>query len=373
MTALPRLKIRVAVPTAETAPYDVVIGGGILTDAGPLIAAAAPATAYAVIAPAEIARLYGTSLMESLRGVAERVELFSIEDGERGKTLSAWQSITESMLSRRFGRDSCVIALGGGVTGDLAGFVAATYMRGVPVIQVPTTLLAMIDASVGGKTGVDTGMGKNLVGSFHPPNLVIIDPRVLATLPPVELQSGMAEAVKHGAVLDAEYFEWLSAHAAALLALEPVAVERLIARSVELKAAIVAEDPFERGRRALLNFGHTVGHAIELRRNYTVPHGFAVAEGMLAEAAIGECEGVTEAGTASRIAELLGAVGLPARCDHFGDLIDSMRLDKKARRGQPRYVLLSRVGHAAQAADGGWTHDVSAAVVQQASDAMRSV
>src|SRR5690606_4159708 len=199
---------------------------------------------------------------------------------------------------RGFGRDCCVIALGGGVAGDIAGFVAATYMRGVPFVQLPTTLLAMIDASVGGKTGVDTAAGKNLVGAFHAPRIVIIDPLTLRTLPETELRSGLAEAVKHGAILDAAYFDWIADHVDDLLARDHAALEYLIARSVDLKANVVSEDPLESDRRAILNFGHTVGHALERCTNYRLPHGFAVSAGMCAEAALGQAAGFTNRGAA---------------------------------------------------------------------------
>lgn len=349
------------------------IGAGLLDHLPRLVADVAPATAFALIVPDDIVPLYGEPALSSLRAAGLRAELLPFRAGEAFKTRETWAALTDRMLELRYGRDSCVVALGGGVAGDVAGFVAATYMRGVPVVQVPTTLLAMLDASVGGKTGVDTPAGKNLVGAFHPPRLVVMDPLVLRTLPAVELRSGLAEAVKHGAILDAAYFDWIHAHAGSLLAVEPAALEPLIRRSVELKAAVVADDPLEHGRRAILNFGHTVGHALELRANYGIPHGFAVAEGMIAECMIGEHAGITEPDTSPRLAAALRELGLPAATGAFTDLLDSMRLDKKARGAEPRFSLIARIGESARAPDGGWTHIVESDVLHAASAALVDV
>jgi 3-dehydroquinate synthase len=360
--------LRIPVPARPAQQYDVMIGAGALDSIADVVAAAVPAAAYAVIASADVAQLYGMHVLRSLHSAGLRADLLSFAAGEANKTRAVWAELTDRMLGLRFGRDCAIIALGGGVTGDLAGFVAATYMRGVPVVQVPTTLLAMIDASVGGKTGVDTAAGKNLVGAFHPPVLVTVDPLVLRTLPPAELRSGMAEAIKHGAILDADYFDWMLQEAASLLALDPTSIERLVRRSIELKAAIVAEDPFEHGRRAILNFGHTIGHAIEARAAYTISHGIAIAAGMAAETRVGEMLGVTAPGTGRRLAAALAAFGLPADVGPLRpELLDVMRIDKKARNAEPRFVLLDRIGTVARASDGGWLHAVEPTVLQQVS------
>jgi 3-dehydroquinate synthase len=270
------------------------------------------------------------------------------------------------MLELRFGRDSCVIAVGGGVAGDLAGFVAATYMRGVPLVQVPTTLLAMVDASVGGKTGVDTDAGKNLIGAFHAPRLVLADPLVLATLSPTQFRAGMAEAVKHGAILDRKYFEWIEANLDAILALQATPLEELVARSADLKARVVMDDPYEHGERAALNFGHTIGHALELQSGYELPHGFAVAIGMVIEAAAGEAAGITEPGTRMRIAQLLTRVQLPVSPNlvHVGTLLDALRLDKKARRARPHFALPARIGALARPPGDAWTFELPDSILQ---------
>ncbi|MEX0906797.1 MAG: 3-dehydroquinate synthase [Gemmatimonadota bacterium] len=360
--------LRVDVPPPELRPYEIRVRAGILDELPARAAAAAPAAAYAVVMPDDVAALYGERVRDALNQAGLRAELLVIPAGEAHKTRATWAAVTDRMLALRFGRDSAVIAIGGGVTGDVAGFVAATYMRGVPCVQVPTTLLAMIDASVGGKTGVDTDAGKNLVGAFHSPRLVLVDPLVLRTLPQAELRAGMAEAVKHGAIADEAYFAWITSHADSLLALEAESLEHLISRSVELKAGIAAEDPYERGRRAILNFGHTVGHALELQAGYAMPHGFAVAAGMVAEAALGEAAGVTEGGTRARIVDALQALGLPSASPVPADataLIAAMRLDKKARAAEPRFALLERIGQAAAAPAGGWTHTVAADVLER--------
>jgi 3-dehydroquinate synthase len=360
--------VSITVPARPEGHYDVMIGAGLLDRVAGAVAEAAPAAAYALIAPTDVAQLHGGRVLRTLHAAGLRAELFTFASGEAHKTREVWAGLTDQMLHQQFGRDSVVIALGGGVTGDLAGFVAATYMRGIPVVQVPTSLLAMIDASVGGKTGVDTPAGKNLVGAFHAPALVVIDPLVLNTLPPEELRAGMAEAVKHGAILDAGYFDWIEQAADALLRLEPEAVERLVRRSVELKTAVVAEDPHEQGRRAILNFGHTIGHAIETRAHYSIVHGAAIAAGMVAEAGLGEALGVTAGGTRQRLIEVLTGFALPVESGRLSqDLIDLMRIDKKARNAEPRFVLLERIGAVARAADGGWLHAVGAAALQQVS------
>jgi 3-dehydroquinate synthase len=363
-------KLRIESNAPQLRGYDVVVRAGALDDLAAHVAAAAPAARFALVVPDDIVTLYGDRALTSLRGAGLAAELIVVAAGERNKTRAAWAALSDRMLDLGFGRDSAVIALGGGVTGDLAGFAAATYMRGVPLVQVPTTLLAMIDAAVGGKTGVDTAAGKNLIGAFHPPRLVLADPLVLRTLSPAELRSGLAEAVKHGAILDAAYFEWVEDGARRLLDLDMAALEQLISRSVQLKAAVVRDDPFEQGRRAILNFGHTVGHAIELDADFSLPHGFAVAMGMVVEAAAGELCGVTERGTSGRLADALRSCDLPVKPQVASRerLTAAMRLDKKARGGTPRLALLERIGNCATTRAGDWTHEVPAPTLAAALD-----
>ncbi|MGH7616922.1 MAG: 3-dehydroquinate synthase, partial [Gemmatimonadaceae bacterium] len=246
---------------------------------------------------------------------------------------------------------------------------AATFMRGVPYVQAPTTLLAMIDASIGGKTAVDTPAGKNLVGAFHQPAVVVADTSVLATLPPEQLRSGCAEAIKHGVIADAAYFDRVRAAASRLSSLDVGGEEMLdlIARSVEIKAEVVSLDEREAGARKTLNFGHTIGHAVERSSGYTVLHGDAVAIGMVYESALAERLGVAEAGTAARVREAVRAAGLPdARPGWIGvdDILDAARGDKKARAGRVEYALPSKIG-AMAGGNRGWAMPVSDAAVRE--------
>jgi 3-dehydroquinate synthase len=266
--------------------------------------------------------------------------------GERSKTRDTWSRLTDELLRLGFGRDSGIVALGGGVAGDLGGFVAATYMRGVPYLQVPTTLLAMLDASVGGKTGVDTAEGKNLIGAFHPPVAVLADPRVLATLPEREYRAGLAEAVKHGLIADREYFGWMERNVEPLLTRDPAALQHLVRRSVEIKAEVVSEDEREAGRRAILNAGHTVAHALERATEYRLPHGEAVGLGLLAEAALATGLGLATPEAGARVAALLERLGLPTRLEPLPEerVLQAMESDKKNRGGGIRFALPRGLG-----------------------------
>lgn len=347
--------------------YEVTISPGALEHFRDAAERTAPAHRYAIITDDNVGPLYGERIMAALP--SGRSELLTIPSGEHQKTRELWAELTDRLLALGIGRDSAIVALGGGVIGDLAGFVAATYMRGVPLIQVPTTLLAMVDASVGGKTGVDTPAGKNLVGAFHRPAVVVIDPDVLATLSRSHLAAGFAEVIKHGAIMDAAYFDRTAAAAPSLLEhtdLELLA--QIIRRSVEIKAEVVQRDENERGERKVLNFGHTIGHAIESASGYSMLHGEAVAIGMTVESRCGEILGVTESGTAARIGEVLGRFGLPAarpRTLDSGAIVRATALDKKARQGVVQYALPSRIGTMAGAAQG-WGVPVPADTVRRA-------
>ncbi len=331
----------------QTSDYRVLVGRGLLAALPDLLREHAPAHRYAVITDSTVADLYGTPVLEALRESGLAADLLSFPAGERHKTRAHWMDLTDGLLERGFGRDSCVVALGGGVVGDLGGFVAATYMRGVPVVQVPTSLVAMVDASIGGKTGVDVEWGKNLVGAFHAPNLVVADPEVIRTLPREERAQGLVEAVKHGAIMDGPYLEMLEQNMAALLDGEVDAVERAVARSVELKAEVVSADEREAGRREILNFGHTLGHALEGASAYGLPHGTAVAVGMFLEARLGEECGVTEGGVADHLARVAETLELDLALPEGAapnEIVSYLGLDKKARQGRPKFVLLSRIG-----------------------------
>lgn len=365
------MKIRVDTAPDRSTPYDVIVRAGILAELPERVHAVVPAERYAVIAPADVAVLYGDAVVHGLRSAGLVTELLTFAPGEAHKSRAAWAELTDRLAALRFGRDSCIIACGGGVAGDLAGFVAATYMRGVPMVQVPTTLLAMVDASVGGKTGVDTPAGKNLVGAFHQPRLVLADPQLLDTLPDAELRAGLAEAVKHGAMLDRAYFDWIEDRAEDLLARDATALEYIVAGSIALKAAVVAGDPYEKDRRAVLNFGHTVGHALECQSGYTLPHGFAVAMGMIVEVTAGEMIGVTAPGTLERLASVLRRCDLAVtpRVTSLDQVLAAMHLDKKARSGAPRCALPREIGAAATDPAGRWTHDVPQNIIVAALEA----
>ncbi len=318
---------------------------------------------YVMVTDRTVARLHGQALRDRLAAAGVRVDILEIEPGEASKTRAVWMRLTDALSDLGLGRDGGLLALGGGVVGDLTGFVAATYMRGIPVVQLPTTLLAMIDASIGGKTGVDTAAGKNLVGAFHPPRAIVADPDVLSTLPDDELRMGLAEAVKHGAIADRDYLGFMRESAAAILARDPAIVEHLVYTSIRIKARTVQADPLERGVRATLNFGHTVGHAIERLTAFGTPHGHAVAIGMVVEARIGERLGCTEPGTAAMLEDLCGRFGLPTALPgdvDAGALADAAASDKKNRANRLRMTLLRRPGEALMT-EGSWTRAVDPA------------
>ncbi len=334
--------VRVPVTEQRDASYDIVIGRGVLAGLQALVREHCPAARYVVITDSHVAQLYGEAVASRLRA-----ELLEFPAGEWNKTRETWAMLSDRMLAAQCGRDCAVIALGGGVVGDVAGFVAATYLRGVPYVQVPTTLLAMIDSSIGGKTGVDVPAGKNLLGAFHQPRLVVADLDTLASLAPVQLAAGMAEAVKHGVIADADYFAFLEREQPAVAAKDLDVLERLVRRSVEIKAEVVAADEREAGRRAILNFGHTVGHAIEATAKFAVLHGEAVAIGMAYEARLAEALGLADRGTADRIRGLLERYGLPLELPETAStdgLIGAMQLDKKAREGAVRFALPRAIG-----------------------------
>ena len=342
---------------ADAAGEPVLVRHGAHGARGSLAAAAVRAHRWVVITDDVVGPLYAGRVVRSFGGAA--VDVLAMPAGEAHKTRETWARLTDEMLGRGVGRDAAVVALGGGVVGDLAGFVAATFMRGIPVVQAPTSLLAMIDASIGGKTGVDTPAGKNLVGAFHAPALVVMDLEALGTLPPAHLRAGLAEALKHGVVADAGYFARLEADLPALLgpgAHRGPAMTELVRQSVAIKQDVVRRDAREDGVRKILNFGHTIGHAVEALSGYRLLHGEAVAIGMAVEAALAERLGLAERGTAARVREALGRAGLPTArpADQSPDaILAATRTDKKARAGAVEYALPSRVG-AMAGADSRW-------------------
>jgi 3-dehydroquinate synthase len=284
---------------------------------------------------------------DSLRSGAYEVVTHTIPSGESYKTLDTVRELYDVLLDAHMERRSPVIALGGGVTGDMAGFVAATYLRGVPFVQCPTTLLAMVDASVGGKVGVNVSHGKNLIGAFHQPHAVMIDPLVLKTLPAREIRCGLAECVKHGVIRDAELFNWTADNLDAILALDPQVMVELLRRNVQIKADVVMEDEKEIGVRAHLNFGHTFAHAIEATAGYgVIEHGEAVSLGMVAATTLAVERSLCPPQVLEQLAALLSSIGLPVRADlpDTPTLMNAMRLDKKVKDNRLRLVLPTRLG-----------------------------
>lgn len=362
------MTIRVPLIEQRDASYDILIKAGLVRQLDAILKKYCPAAAYAVISDSHVGKLYGEDLVKQLSGIGYRAELLTFPAGEWNKTRETWASLSDRMIAAQLGRDSAVVALGGGVVNDVAGFVAATYLRGVPLVQVPTSLLAMIDSSIGGKTGVDVPAGKNMLGAFHQPRVVIVDPDLLGSLASGQLAAGLAEAVKHGVIADAEYFAFLEAEYAAIFAKHAPALERLVRRSLEIKAGVVAQDEREQGRRAILNFGHTVGHAIEATSQYDVLHGEAVAIGMVYESRLAELLGIAAAGTAQRITRVLELLHLPTErpdASQVDDLIVAMRNDKKVRDGEIRLALPKSIGNPHGSDGGGWTVAVSEDAIRQ--------
>lgn len=326
--------------------YQILIKRGLIEEVGPRLLELGVGKRAALITNPTVMGLYGNDLMKSLESAGFGVVVIEMPDGEEFKNLGEASKVYDRLVQEKLDRSSPVVALGGGVVGDLAGFVAATYLRGVPYVQVPTTLLAQVDSSVGGKTAVNHPMGKNLIGSFYQPKLVIIDPDVLSTLDERDVRTGLAEVVKHGIIRDKDYFEFLELKAKKILGLAHE-IEEAIERSCEIKASVVSEDEREAGVRAILNFGHTFGHAIEAVAGYsTYRHGEAVSMGMLMAAGFSAELGLCDATLVDRIKGLLDSLGLPTGVPKLSpdDILDSIFLDKKVMAGRVRFVLLKGLG-----------------------------
>ena len=344
------------VEVGGAAPYRIDIAPGLLDD-GALLASHLRGRHALIVSDSQVAPLYAQRVQAALAAARPdaKLALHVFEAGEASKTLANFSGVIDALAALGATRDACIYALGGGVVGDLAGFAAACWMRGIDVVQLPTTLLAMVDSSVGGKTAVDIAQGKNLVGAFHPPRAVVADTATLRTLPPRELRAGFAEVIKYGAIVDAPFLDWLDADADGLLAGDDAVLAEAIARSCAHKAAIVERDPFERGERALLNFGHTFGHAIETEQGYGgLNHGEAVAVGMVLAARLSTLLGLADAADGERLRALLARFGLPTTLPPDLDpaaLVARMRLDKKAQGSGLRFVLWNGAGKARVVAD----------------------
>lgn len=331
--------------TRVSEQYTIEIGRGILTTQAQFLKPLA--SKFAIICDDTSARLHGTRLQNQLVESGLKSSLFTFPHGEQHKTRETKAAIEDQLFAHGFGRDSCVIALGGGVTTDLAGYVAATYCRGIPLVMIPTSLLGMVDASIGGKTGVNVLQGKNMLGCIYQPKKVVIDLSTLTTLPKKELSNGFVEVIKHALVADEPLFNTLEKHAEQLLALDDDLLERVILASCRIKKEIVEHDEREAGKRALLNFGHTIGHALESLTRYSISHGEAVAIGIVVESYLAFKLGALDQKTFERIKNTLRsyqlriqlATPLPPEV-----VLKVMSLDKKARSGQPLFVIINGIG-----------------------------
>lgn len=339
---------RITVPVPGRS-YEILIGPALLDTLGEHVrAAGVSGRVVGLVQDSAVADLYGDRVAASLRSAGYGVVPVTIPSGETSKSLFELGKIYDAFAAGGLDRSSAVVTLGGGVAGDLGGFAAATYMRGVDFVQVPTTLLAQVDASVGGKTGIDLECGKNLVGAFHQPRLVYVALETLATLPDREFRAGMAEVLKYGVIADPEFFAYLESNSQALLSHQPEELATVVSRSCEIKADVVGQDEREAGLRAILNYGHTIGHAVEAVAGYgEYLHGEAVALGMVAAGWLSQRLGWLSAGDAERIRRLIASYGLPVRLEAPLDppsILAAMRLDKKTRGGTLRFVLARGIG-----------------------------
>lgn len=328
--------------------YPIIIAPNALHNATALNHAIAGDTVV-IVSNTTVAPLYADAVAQTVRDLGKTVHIHILPDGEQYKDLANWQSIFDTLLSKQCDRKTTLIALGGGVIGDMTGFAAAAYMRGVPFIQCPTTLLSQVDSSVGGKTGINHPLGKNMIGAFYQPQLVLADINTLNTLPDRELSAGLAEIIKHGAIYDVEYFEFLENNIDAIRARDVAALTHTITRSCEIKAEVVAQDEREAGLRAILNFGHTFGHAIEAGMGYgNWLHGEAVGAGMVLAADLSHRLGQLTEQEMNRIRALIQAAGLPIEAPRLGveAILEHMQLDKKNSAGSIRFVLLNGLGKA---------------------------
>jgi len=334
--------------------YPIMIDNGLLAGIGPDLKRRGIAKRFVVVTDSTVAGLYGEAVLASLRQAGFAPELITFPAGEASKTLATVASLASRLAQLGLDRKDGLMALGGGVTGDITGFLAASYMRGVPFVQVPTTLLAQVDSSVGGKTGVDIPEGKNLVGAFYQPRAVYIDSQVLCSLPSAELLNGIAEVIKYGVIYDREFFAFLESQRPAILALDLAVLERVIETCCAIKAEVVAQDEREADLRRILNFGHTIGHAVEADSGYQLAHGSAVAIGMVAASRLAVAKGMFAAADAARLVALIQAFGLPTAIPTTAKpdkLKGYLLTDKKTVGGRPFFVLPTAIGRVEITAD----------------------
>ena len=332
--------------------YQIVVGSGLLKQIGPLCGELLPSRRVMIVTNPAINRLHGTAVSTSLRKAGFQTVTTEIPAGERAKSLRQAARLYQAFLDNRMDRRSVVVALGGGVIGDLAGYAAATFLRGLPLVQVPTTLLAQVDSSVGGKVAVNLPEGKNLVGAFYQPSLVVADVRTLQSLPPRQMRAGLAEVVKYGMIADRELFTYLESHLDAILGAEEEPLTHLVTRSCAIKAQVVEQDEREEGMRAILNFGHTVGHALETTAGYhRLLHGEAIAIGMVVATMLSVNRGLCDREDLDRLRTLLARIGLPTKASaDTTSLLYTIGYDKKVRNRIIYFVLTKGIGHVALAA-----------------------
>jgi 3-dehydroquinate synthase len=326
---------------------EAVIAPGLIDRVGTRLAAGLFADRAAIVVDANVAVLHLERVRRSIAGAGGQEPIVvEIPPGEGHKSLATLSAIYDALLAAGIERNTPLLGVGGGMTTDVAGFAAATLLRGLPYFAIPTSLLAMVDAAIGGKTGINHAAGKNLIGAFHQPRAVLVDPEVLATLPARELRSGMAEVIKHYMIRDAEGFARLEARMPEVMRPDPALLAEIIAENIAIKAAVVEADPFERDVRAHLNFGHTFGHALEQASRYALSHGEAVALGMCAAMNAAEELGMIDAGPRERLRRLVAAAGLPTRTDQADPeaALAAMRADKKVVSGRLRFILPERIG-----------------------------
>jgi 3-dehydroquinate synthase len=345
MVLTPKI-VRIPLPGRR---YEIVIGSGVGRQLGERCRTLNSGTRCAIITDANVVRRYGKTLETSLRASGFDPVILTLPAGETAKSLKNVQHCYDRLAVHRLERKSFIVALGGGVVGDLAGFVAATYLRGIPFVQVPTTLLAQVDSSVGGKVGVNLSAGKNLVGAFYQPRLVLCDLDMLRTLPPRELRAGLAEVIKYGIIYDADLFSQLERDLPKLLKLQTRTLADIIARCCEIKAEVVSQDETESGLRAVLNFGHTIGHALEAISRYgKYLHGEAISIGQVAAAELSAAQLGLPQSDVERITDLFRRAGLPTSAQltkrETEKLFGAMRLDKKVSGGEIKFVLAKRIG-----------------------------
>lgn len=346
--------------------YKIFVGSSLLDELAKFIKENHAGKKAAVIIGENTNKLHGNKIGSALK---ELNPLFiRVPSGESSKSRQMKEEIEDNLLEHKFGRDSLIIAIGGGVIGDLAGFVASTFNRGIPIIHVPTTMLAMVDSSIGGKTAINTRHGKNLIGTTYQPDAVFADMDFLETLPDEEFRNGLAEVIKMSIIMDKNLFESLEKNHKKILARDKKILQEIIKRNIELKVEVVEKDPFEMNLRQILNFGHTFGHALEAFYNYRIRHGFAVAQGMIVEAKIsGAANGLSE-NEEGRIMNMIKLFGFPLTVSmdvQIPKILELMKSDKKSRNNRPRFVMIDRIGKF-KSKGGNFSFEVETSIVEKA-------